>query len=158
MHFNVTQHPTTEWTTRQFREFLACDHPYRFLILCRVGSGCQNTPGGSSDNLGALTGGSSDALTKPRWRRGTKNDLERIGIDCLHSWITTACRGITNNAEHAIKAFARLRNIFWRYKHSQGHAGIFHFAERGPVFGPSTPFAASVHPKGGGAVSNPLIS
>jgi putative transposase len=31
LHFNVTPHPTTEWTIQQFREFLAFDHPYRFL-------------------------------------------------------------------------------------------------------------------------------
>jgi hypothetical protein len=29
---NVTDHPTAEWTIQQFREFLAYDHPYRFVI------------------------------------------------------------------------------------------------------------------------------
>jgi transposase InsO family protein len=32
VHFNVTDHPTAEWTIQQFREFLAFDHPYRFVI------------------------------------------------------------------------------------------------------------------------------
>jgi transposase InsO family protein len=32
LHTNVTEHPTTEWTTQQFREFLAYDHPYQFVI------------------------------------------------------------------------------------------------------------------------------
>jgi putative transposase len=32
LHCNVTQHPTAEWTIQQFREFLAFDHPYRYII------------------------------------------------------------------------------------------------------------------------------
>jgi transposase InsO family protein len=37
LHFNVTEHPTAEWTAQQFREFLAFDHPYRFVIHDRDG-------------------------------------------------------------------------------------------------------------------------
>ena len=37
LHANVTPHPTAEWTIQQFREFLAFDHPYRFLIHDRDG-------------------------------------------------------------------------------------------------------------------------
>jgi transposase InsO family protein len=32
LHCNVTEHPTAEWTIQQFREFLAFDHSYRFVI------------------------------------------------------------------------------------------------------------------------------
>lgn len=32
LHFHVTDHPTAEWTAQQFREFLAFDHLYRFVI------------------------------------------------------------------------------------------------------------------------------
>ena len=32
LHCNVTEHPTAEWTVQQLREFLAFDHPYRFVI------------------------------------------------------------------------------------------------------------------------------
>ena len=32
LHFNVTSHPTAEWTVQQFREFLAFDHRYEFVI------------------------------------------------------------------------------------------------------------------------------
>jgi putative transposase len=37
LHTNVTAHPTADWTIQQFREFLAFDHPYRFLIHDRDG-------------------------------------------------------------------------------------------------------------------------
>ncbi|MEP7362056.1 MAG: integrase core domain-containing protein [Acidobacteriota bacterium] len=32
LHFNVTAHPTSDWTLQQFRETLPGDHPYRFVI------------------------------------------------------------------------------------------------------------------------------
>ena len=32
LHFNVTQHPTAEWTLQQFRECVAGDEGYRFVI------------------------------------------------------------------------------------------------------------------------------
>jgi putative transposase len=32
LHFNVTSHPTAEWTLQQFREAIPGDHSYRFLI------------------------------------------------------------------------------------------------------------------------------
>lgn len=32
LHCNVTEHPTAEWTTQQFREVLADVHPYRFVV------------------------------------------------------------------------------------------------------------------------------
>ena len=37
LHCNVTEHPTAEWAIRQFREFLAFDHPYRFVVHDRDG-------------------------------------------------------------------------------------------------------------------------
>lgn len=32
LHVNVTDHPTAEWTTQQFREILANPHPYRLVV------------------------------------------------------------------------------------------------------------------------------
>ncbi len=32
LYTNVTDHPTAEWTIQQFREFMAFDHPYRFVL------------------------------------------------------------------------------------------------------------------------------
>jgi hypothetical protein len=32
VHWNITEHPTAEWTAQQFRSFLTGDEPYRFVI------------------------------------------------------------------------------------------------------------------------------
>ena len=32
LHFNVTRHPTTDWTLQQFRECIVGDEEYRFII------------------------------------------------------------------------------------------------------------------------------
>jgi transposase InsO family protein len=32
VHGNVTEHPTAEWTTQQFRSVLTGDEPYRFMV------------------------------------------------------------------------------------------------------------------------------
>jgi putative transposase len=37
LHCHLTEHPIAAWTIQQFREFLAFDHPYRFLIHDRDG-------------------------------------------------------------------------------------------------------------------------
>jgi transposase InsO family protein len=37
LHWNVTAHPTAEWTVQQFREAIPSDHRYRFLIHDRDG-------------------------------------------------------------------------------------------------------------------------
>ena len=32
LHWNVTEHPTAEWTAQQFRSVLTGDEPYRFVV------------------------------------------------------------------------------------------------------------------------------
>ena len=32
LHVNLTQHPTADWTLQQFREYIAGDEEYRFVI------------------------------------------------------------------------------------------------------------------------------
>jgi putative transposase len=37
LHFNVTDHPTAEWTLQQFRECVTGDEPYKYVIHDRDG-------------------------------------------------------------------------------------------------------------------------
>jgi putative transposase len=32
LHWNVTEHPTAEWTVQQFRSYVTGDKPYRFVV------------------------------------------------------------------------------------------------------------------------------
>ena len=32
MHFNITQHPTADWTLQQLREAIGCGNAYRYLL------------------------------------------------------------------------------------------------------------------------------
>ena len=32
LHWNITEHPTAEWTKQQFRSFVVGDEPYRFVV------------------------------------------------------------------------------------------------------------------------------
>jgi len=32
LHFNVTDHPSSDWTQQQLREALPGDHPFRFIL------------------------------------------------------------------------------------------------------------------------------
>src|SRR5438034_1484631 len=45
LHFNVTQHPTAEWTLQQFRECVAGDEGYRFVIHDRDSIYSRNLDG-----------------------------------------------------------------------------------------------------------------
>ena len=49
VHFNVTAYPTSAWTLQGFREVLADDHPYRFVVHDRDGvyaTPCAGPPWG----------------------------------------------------------------------------------------------------------------
>jgi putative transposase len=48
LHFNVTAHPTAEWTLQQFRDGLSEDKRYRFVIHDRdsiFSAGCERLVG-----------------------------------------------------------------------------------------------------------------
>jgi putative transposase len=32
LHWNITEHPTAEWTAQQFRSFLIGDEPHRLIV------------------------------------------------------------------------------------------------------------------------------
>jgi hypothetical protein len=67
LHWNVTEHPTAEWTAQQFRSFRTGDEPYRFIVHDRdagFSPAVDNVCGAALEEFrefGKVLGGTSDA-------------------------------------------------------------------------------------------------
>jgi hypothetical protein len=58
LHWNVTDHPTAEWTAQQFRMVVSGDEPHRFSPLIGCGS-----PKDRPHVVGAISGDSDRSAT-----------------------------------------------------------------------------------------------
>jgi hypothetical protein len=66
LRWNVTAHPTADWTAQQFRMIVAGDRPQRFVIHDRdsfYSEGCRSDASGDGSN------GSQDARSGPTSER-----------------------------------------------------------------------------------------
>ena len=111
LHFNATRHPTAEWTIQQFREFLAFDHPYRFLIHDRDSIFSANLDG-------ELRGFGIRVLRTPRRSPQANAFCERligtIRRECL-DWIIPLSEGHLRTV---------LREFIWHYNRGRPHSAL----------------------------------
>jgi len=86
MHYNVTAHPTAEWTRRQFREAIPSDHCYQFLVHDRdsIFSREMDQANAWSARCGASVGADGE-LGGPRLSAQMSRSFPLLSDSCIPS-------------------------------------------------------------------------